>query len=320
MRTILITGGTGFVGHYLADYLRQKEPTTQLVLTSQTQEVSNDGRTVIEVVDLTDNQAVDNLIRKYQPEQIYHLASIAHVASGFSDPRGLLHNNFALTLNLLEAVRQFSPITRVLLVSSADLYDHDNPAPIDEKRLVRPLNPYAVSKATQDMLGQAYAASFALPVIIVRPFNHIGPGQRRGFVVADFASKLVAAELDPKKRQINVGNLAAECDFTDVHDMVVAYYLLMNKGKIGEIYNAGSGRGVKISDLLEQMIALTNVPIEIVVNQTKFRPVDYPQVIANADKLKSLGWRPQIPLAQTLAQIIDYWREQLRQETQKKEL
>ena len=320
MGTILITGGTGFVGHYLTAYLRQKEPTVRLILTSQAPETSTDSQITIEMVDLTKSQAVDDLIKKYQPEQIYHLASIAHVASGFSDPRGLLQNNFTLTLNLLEAVRQFSPTTRILLVSSADLYDHDDPAPIDEKRLVRPLNPYAVSKATQDMLGQAYAASFGLPIIIVRPFNHIGPGQRRGFVVADFASKLAGAELDASKRRISVGNLEAERDFTDVRDMVSAYYLLMNQGKIGEIYNAGSGRAVKISDLLQQMIALVNVPIEVVIDQEKFRPVDYPQVLANASKLQSLGWRPQIPLAQTLAEIIDYWRGQLHQEKQKEEI
>lgn len=317
MKRILLTGGTGFVGSYLTEYLRAHEPEANLVVVGQATAPSNDPKIEIVAADLTQSDKVDELIKKYQPDQIYHLASIAHVSVGWREPARLLHNNFELTLNLLESVRLYAPKAQILLVSSADLYDHDDPAPIDEKRAIKPLNPYAVSKATQDMLGQAYAASFGLSVVIVRPFNHIGPRQRPGFVVADFASSIARAEYDQEQRVMKVGNLEAARDFTDVRDMVAAYYLLMNQGKVGDIYNAGTGDGVKIQTILDKLVAAAKVPIEIVSDPSKFRPVDYPQVICDASKLRALGWKPQYSLEQTLTDILGYWRETVAPEYKK---
>jgi len=310
MKRILITGGTGFVGSYLTEFLREHEPEAELIVTTQQEVVNNaDKKVIFEALDLTDEDDTARLIKKYTPDEIYHLASIAHVVIGFRDPGLVLRNNFMITLNLLEAVRMYAPKSRILLVSSADLYDHDDPSPIDEKRLVRPLNPYAVSKATQDMLAQAYAASFDLQIVIVRPFNHIGPGQRTGFVVADFASSVAKAEYDPSQRIMKVGNLSAERDFTDVRDMVRAYHLLMREGASGEIYNAGTGKGIKIQTVLDKLIKLASVPIEVVSDKEKFRPVDYPQVICDAGKLRALGWTPQITLDETLKDILQFWRD-----------
>ena len=308
MSKILITGGTGFVGHYLVDFLREHEPDSDLVLTSHNPRPPADHvRTV--ALDLGDSQAVTDLIKQEQPDQIYHLASMASVADSFAHPAAVLQNNFQLTLNVLEAVRQFAPKARLLLVSTADLYDHGDTTPIDEYRLISPPNPYAASKATQDMMGQAYAKSYGLPIIIVRPFNHIGPGQKLGFVVSDFASKVAKAEVDEQAREIKVGNLDAARDFTDVRDVVAAYHLLMSYGRVGEIYNIGSGNAVKIQEILDQLVSLAQVPVTVSLDPDKIRPVDAPVVVADASKIKALGWEPTIPLAKTLRDIFFYWRD-----------
>ncbi len=318
MKTILITGGTGFVGGHLRAYLRQSQPEDKIVLTGHNPQPNPDKQTEVIALDLTDAESVTAMIKKYQPQEVYHLASIAHVARGFEDPAEVLQNNFQVTLNLLEAIRLRAPQTRVLLVSSADLYDHTDQRPIDENRLIKPLNPYAVSKATQDLMGQAYAASFGLKVVIVRPFNHIGPRQRLGFVVADFAHAVALAEVDAKQREIKVGNLESSRDFTSVRDMVRAYALLMERGAAGEIYNAGSERQIKIADLLEMIIDQARVEVKVSVDKKKFRPVDHPIIACNAGKLKSLGWQAEIDLSTTIGDILDYWRAQVATEDQGK--
>ncbi|MBQ6154391.1 GDP-mannose 4,6-dehydratase [bacterium] len=318
MTKILITGGTGFVGTYLCQLLKQEQPDAQLILTTQHARHNDDG-VQLEVLDLGDAQAVTELIKRTKPDQIYHLASIASVSDSFSQPAKVLQNNFQLTLNLLEALRQFSPQSRLLLVSSADLYDHTDPAPIDENRQLNVVNPYAASKATQDVMGQAYAKSFGLPIIIVRPFNHIGPGQKLGFVVADFASKVAQAQADPTAREIKVGNLEAQRDFTDVRDVVKAYYLLMQKAPTGEIYNLGSGKAVSIQGILDTLISFADVPVKVTIDPAKIRPVDAPLIIADASKARSLGWQPTIPLEQTLRDIFDFWRDIIKKETKTKD-
>ena len=306
--TILITGGTGFVGSHMVTLLRQQEPDARLVVTSHRPRPDKDGvRTY--ALDLTDSQAVFDLLQETRPDQIYHLASIAAVGASFTDPAGVLRNNFHLTLNLLEGLRQYLPQTKLLLISTADLYDHTSSSPIDEKRALAPSNPYAASKASQDFLGQTYAQSFKLPIVIARPFNHIGPGQKNGFVVADFASQVAKIDCSGQPGIIEVGNLDSSRDFTDVRDMVRAYHLLMTDGGVGEIYNIGTGTATSIRDILDKMIALASVPIEVVVDKSKLRPVDVPIIQANPAKIKQLGWQPRIPLDQTLADIFASWRD-----------
>ena len=311
MKKILITGGTGFVGTHLKNLLQQTQPDTQLHLTSHRPRESTQNL-FIHALDLSDSRAVEKLIADVQPDEIYHLASLASVAASFEQPATVLRNNFMLTLNLLEAVRIHSPASRLLVVSSADLYDHHDDTPIDEKHNMCIGNPYAASKATQDAMAQAYAKSFDLKIVIVRPFNHIGPGQKTGFVVADFASQVARAIDDPQARHLSVGNLASARDFTDVRDMVRAYALLMEKGQTGEIYNAGSGRAVKIQSILEQLIALSGVDIKVEIDQNKFRPVDAPTVVADNSKLYQLGWRAEIPLEQTLRDTLSNWCDIIR--------
>ncbi len=313
MKKILITGGTGFVGKHLAQLLTQ-DPTVELHLTTHRSASKSLNNIFFHSIDLNHQESVYALIQSLQPQEIYHLAAFASVADSFSQPATVLSNNYHLTLNLLEAVRLHSPSSKILLISSADIYDKSLNSPIDENRLIKPSNPYAASKAAQDFLAQAYQQSFDLSIIIARPFNHIGPGQKTGFVVADFASNIIGAKLNKQTSIIKVGNLDAKRDFTDVRDMVQAYHLLMSKGQSGEIYNIGSGRTIKISDLLDQLITLSQTHIQVEIDPHKLRPIDYPEISVDNRKITTLGWQPQISFEQTLVDILDYWHDIIKQQ------
>ena len=313
MKKILITGGTGFVGKHLAQLLTQ-DPAVELHLTTHRSGSKSLNNIFFHSIDLNHQESVHSLIQSLQPQEIYHLAAFASVADSFSQPATVLSNNYHLTLNLLEAARLHSPSSKILLISSADIYDKSLTSPIDENRLIKPTNPYAASKAAQDFLAQAYQQSFNLSIIIARPFNHIGPGQKTGFVVADFASNIIRAKLNKQASIIKVGNLDAKRDFTDVRDMVQAYHLLMSKGQSGEIYNIGSGRTIKISDLLDQLITLSQTHIQVEIDPHKLRPIDYPEISVDNRKITTLGWQPQISFEQTLVDILDYWHDIIKQQ------
>ena len=310
MQKILITGGTGFVGQHLLAALQNQTEPKEIHLTSlHDHQIAG---VQVHALDLTKSEAVNDLIKTLQPDQIYHLASLAGVGESFRHPQEVISNNFNLTLNLLEAVRQFSPSSRMLLVSSAEIYQPNREGkPIAEDNLIAPAHPYAASKAAQDLLGGTYAQSFGLDIVRARPFNHIGPGQRNGFVVADFASQIAALEKSDQESEIKVGNLLAARDFTDVDDMVRAYILLMEKGARGEVYNLGRGQAVAIQDILDQLLSLAKKKITVVVDQERLRPVDVPVIVADTHKIAALGWQAEIPLEETLARILQDWREKM---------
>lgn len=297
-KRILITGGGGFAGQHLVNKLQTVDPTAKLFIPRSRE------------VNLTDGAAVNELLTKVAPDEIYQLASIATVGESFTHPRQVIDNNFQLTLNVLEAMRQVAPKAKMLFVSSADIYDHAHNTPIDETRALAPVSPYSASKAAQDLLAASYQLSFGLNIVRARPFNHIGPGQKQGFVVADFAAQIAKLEKsDTAEKIITVGNLETVRDFTDVRDMVTAYILLMAQGKSGEVYNIGSGVGVTIKTILDDLLALATTPITEQVDQQKLRPSDNPQIIADNTKIARLGWQPTIPLKQTLTDILNYWRD-----------
>lgn len=310
MRKILITGGTGFAGTHLLKALQKKATGDEIHLTSL-HEHQLPGIQV-HALNLTDAAAVEQLIQTIQPDQIYHLASLASVADSFKEPQAVINNNFQLTLNVLEAVRKFTPQTKMLLISSAEIYKPNLAGqPITENDLIEPSNPYAASKAAQDLLGGAYSQSFNLNIVRARPFNHIGPGQNKGFVVTDFASQIAAIEKNGQINEIKVGNLKAARDFTDVDDMMRAYILLMEKGARGEVYNIGSGKAIKIQTILDQLLALAEKEIKVVIDQKRLRPVDIPTITADNHKITALGWQAEIPLEETLARILQDWRDKM---------
>ncbi len=310
---ILVTGGTGFAGSHLIEALL-KSGYTNVHTTSFSDSSSYIkellGEDKLHQLDLTNTQATKQLISELQPTQIYHLASFAFVGKSFAEPRKLLSNNSNLQLNVLEAVKELVPQTRVLVVGSAEEYGvslSEAEIPYTEQHQFRPINPYAVSKVTQDMLSFAYATSFNLDIVRVRPFNHIGERQSTDFALPAFASQIVAIEKG-KQDVLKVGSLTAIRDFTDVKDVVKAYILIMNKGESGEVYNIGSGRGVVMADVVKQLISLSKVAVKLVEDPTRFRPHDIPKMIADNQKVRALGWQPEISLTTSLKRVLEYAR------------
>lgn len=315
MKKILITGASGFAGGFLAEHLISKNEFE--VFGTYNSESSRDksplkDKIQFHHVDLLNSQQVTELIEKIQPEHIYHLAAASPVGQSFTDPVQTMHTNIDSEINLLEAIKKVNKEgVRVIVVSSAQVYGFVKPEdlPVDEETALRPASPYAISKIAQDYLGYQYAISHKMHIIRVRPFNHIGPRQSLGFVVADFAKQIAEIEKGKIDAVIKVGNLEAKRDFTDVRDMVRAYAMLMEKGEMGEVYNIGSGKSESAKTILDMLLSLSSAQINIEVDQERLRPSDTPDIICDHTKLTQLtSWQPEIQLSQTLKDTLDYWR------------
>jgi GDP-4-dehydro-6-deoxy-D-mannose reductase len=254
------------------------------------------------------------ILEQAQPDLIFHLAAQPLVSTSHRDPWGTLETNIHMQLNVLEGVARVRPACRIVVVGSGEEYGlvSAGDLPIDEDTALRPLNAYATSKVTQDLLGLQYHLTRNLDVVRVRPFNHIGPRQRVGFVAPDFASQIAAIELGQKPPTIRVGNLAARRDFCDVRDVVQAYLLLAKAGESGQVYNIGSGESHAIQELLETLLGMSRISIEVVPDPDRLRPSDVPNVICDATRIRrETGWEPAIPFEQSLNDILDYWRREI---------
>jgi GDP-4-dehydro-6-deoxy-D-mannose reductase len=215
---------------------------------------------------------------------------------------------------MMDAVRELFYKPRVLLIGSGEEYGHikDNECPITEENALRPGNIYAATKACQNMIGNIYYRAYDMQVMMVRAFNHIGPGQSPIFVVSDFCKQVVEIEKGLKEPVMYVGNLKAMRDFTDVRDVVKAYGALIRKGAPGETYNVGSGKAVSIQHVLDKIISMAHKEIKVETDPNKIRPVDVPIIEADITKLTGCtGWKPEIGLEQTIGEILDYWRARL---------
>lgn len=314
---ILITGAGGFVGGHLVDLLLTL-PELSLhaaVFNPPGENPRLDGRLVTQhVVDLRDPDAVRALIEAARPDRVVHLAALAQVGASFRDPWQTLENNIRIQLNLQEAILRSGLQTRILIVSSSEIYGAARGAsgPIDESYPFAPASPYSVSKVTQDMLGLQYHLAHGMDIIRARPFNHIGPSQRSGFVAADFASQIAAVEAGRQEAVMWVGNLAAERDFTDVRDVVRAYWLLLERGTPGEAYNVCSGTARSIQALLDTLLSFSSAEIEVRQDPARMRPSDVPRHVGDASKLRAAtGWQPTIPFERSLLDILNDWRQSL---------
>ncbi len=309
-RRVLITGATGFVGTYLVAHLAEAYPGWQVTGTTR-HAAEADARFV--PCDLRDGGAVAALIERTKPETIVHLAGQSNVPASFADPETTLANNIIGTLHLLDACRTYAPQARLLIVSSNEVYGPTPPEaqPLHEDRPLRPVNPYAVSKAAQEMLALQYAHSYNLDVVVARPFNHIGPGQTDRFVVSAFARQIVEVERG-ERRTVSVGNLDTVRDFTDVRDVARAYGLLLERGERGGIYNIGRGTAVMVGDLLDMLCRLAPVAITIERDPARLRPSDAPVMMADTTRLRqATGWQPEISLRQSLDETLAWWRATL---------
>ncbi|MGQ9493547.1 MAG: GDP-mannose 4,6-dehydratase [Anaerolineae bacterium] len=317
----LITGIGGFAGSHLAMYLLQHtdlevwgidlvEGRTGQLRTEMHGTVQN--RLTLRIGEiLLDLPKLKALFVEAKPDYVFHLAAQAFVPASWADPWSTLENNIRGQLNVLLAAIALGTSPRVLVVGSADEYGLVKPEelPIRESNPLRPNSPYAVSKVSQDMLGYQYFVSHGLPVVRVRPFNHLGPGQSPAFVTSDFAKQIAEAEMGLREPVVRVGNLEARRDFSDVRDIVRGYYLALSKGEPGEVYNLGAERSYAIGEVLNHLVALSKVPLTIEVEPTRLRPSDIPEIIADCTKFRArTGWRAEIPLERSLKDILDYWR------------
>lgn len=314
---VLITGISGFAGNHLARFLLAKN-SYDIIGTYYSKESLSVLSDILPHlacmhIDLTDAEKTKKIISEHQPDLIFHLAALTSPAESFKSPLFTITSNVAMQVNLLEAIKNSNLLdTKVLIVSSADIYGIVEAAdlPIDENTGFRPTNPYAVSKLTQDYLGLQYVISHNLQIIRVRPFNHIGDGQSSQFVVSSFAKQIAEIEKLQKEPILRVGNIQTKRDFTDVRDIVAAYTLILEKGKIGEVYNIGSGVAYKIADILDRLLALSAVNITVKIDETLLRPSDTPELVCDNTKLvEQTGWKPHYSIDDTLKTILDYWRK-----------
>jgi GDP-4-dehydro-6-deoxy-D-mannose reductase len=238
---------------------------------------------------------------------------MATTSKSWRDPAATLHTNLAMQVNVLQAVVNLKLDCRVIVVGSSEEYGAvaAEDLPVDEDTPLRPMNPYAVSKIGQDMLGLQYHLSHGLDTVRVRPFNHIGPRQALGFVTSDFASQVARIEAGQQEPTMRVGNLEAERDFTDVRDVVRAYHLLALHGASGEVYNIGSGESHAIREVLEVFLRESKTAIQVERDPARMRPSDIPRVVCDYVRLHArTGWGPQITFTESLADVLDYWRSE----------
>jgi GDP-4-dehydro-6-deoxy-D-mannose reductase len=311
----LITGISGFAGSYLAEYLLARGDVTVAGLVRDPRRPGNAAPFAGEVRllqgDLRDAASVDRAVAAARPDVLFHLGGQAFVPQSFDDPEGTLLDNAVGQLHVIQAVLRHCPETRLLVVGSASVYGLVRPDenPVDEDVPLRPVDPYGVSKATQDLLAFQYGVSHRLQAIRVRPFNHTGPRQSDAFAPSWFARQVAAIEAGASPPELPVGNLSGVRDFTDVRDVVRAYYLAATQGQPGEVYNIGSGQGRRLSEVLDVLAGLSRAPFTRRVDPARMRPLDVPVLVCDAGRLRRLtGWEPQIVLEQTLADLLDYWR------------
>jgi GDP-4-dehydro-6-deoxy-D-mannose reductase len=256
------------------------------------------------------------LLDKVRPDYIFHLAAQAIVQKALADPEATLVNNLIGSLHVLQAMRELELPATLLMIGSSEEYGHVHPEdlPVDEDTPFRPENPYAVSKISQDMLALQYYLAYKLRIIRVRPFNHIGPGQSEHFVTSAFAHQIAMIEAGLQEPVVRVGNLSAERDFTDVRDMVCAYHMAITEGEPGEVYNLGSGRSVSIQRILDTLLELSTVPVKIERDPKRLRPADVPRIVCDPTRFRTLtGWQAEVPLRRSLADILDYWRDRVKE-------
>lgn len=304
----LITGSQGFVGRYLR---RELEKNGYEVLGLDVQE----GPDIIRA-DLLDPKQMAKVVQDTKPEAVFHLAGQADVAKSWKAPQETMAINVIGAVNLMEAVRSFDPSAKIVIVGSSDQYGNLGAAGqcVKETQELRPQTPYAVSKRAQEEMARAYARAYGLNICMTRSFNHGGAGQRRGFLISDFASGVAQVEqgLAPC---LKVGNLDARRDFTHVKDVVRAYRLIAEQGRPGEVYNVGSGITWSAREILDKLRAMAACPIPVEQDPAKLRPSDTPVICCDHGKLtKDTGWEPEIPMREILRETLTEWREKVQKE------
>lgn len=313
---VLVTGAGGFVGSHLVEaLLRRGDVEVWGTYNPNGQAETYNDQVAGVRIDLCDPDAVETMLGSVRPDYVYHLAGQAFVPASWTDPWETLSTNIRSQLNVLQGcIRTGLTTTRSLVIGSQEEYGTlvDADLPATEQTNLRPDNPYGVSKVAQDLLGHSYFIRYGLPVVRVRPFNHIGPRQNSRFVASDFARQIAAIEAGRQAPTLRVGNLQSERDFTDVRDVVRAYIAALEKGAAGDVYVVASGLARPVKAILDGLIDQARCSVAIEVDPTKYRAADALKQRGDSSKLRAVtGWSPMIPLEQTLRDILDYERQLL---------
>lgn len=315
---ILITGISGFVGSHLAELLLAKK-NYEVCGTIKWRSRLDNIQGIIDRVklyecDIKDAFAVRTILGETRPDYIFHLAAQSYVLFSWRAPAESISTNIIGEVNIFEAVRDLGLKSRIQVAGSSEEYGmvYPDEVPIKETNPLRPLSPYGVSKVAQDLLGYQYHQSYKLPVVRTRAFNHTGPRRGDVFVESNFAKQIAEIEKGVRKPVMKVGNLEAVRDYTDVRDVARAYYLALEKGKPGEVYNIASGKGYKIKEVLDILASFAKVKPTTEVDPDRLRPSDVELLIGSAEKFSAAtGWKPEIPFTDTLRDLLDYWRERV---------
>lgn len=306
MKSFLITGVNGFVGRYFVEYLHDNQVDADIYGVGLTDTADMDNINYAKL-DLTQRDKVSEFIKICRPDYIIHLAAVSSVARSWEDPAGCFINNNAAFLNLADAVRANNLKTRILSVGSSEEYGiYDEP--INELFVLHPKSPYSVARLSQEYLSKLYVDRFGMDIVMTRSFNHIGPRQSPQFVIPSFVQQLVNIADGKSENKMMVGNIDVVRDFTDVRDVVDAYYRIIKNAPNREVYNVCSGRGVKLRDVIDTTAQQLGINPNIVIDESRLRSNEIMQVIGDNSKLKKLGWTPKHTLQQTIADMISYTR------------
>jgi GDP-4-dehydro-6-deoxy-D-mannose reductase len=314
---LLVTGAGGFVAGHLFDFLRAEHPEVEtfgLVRPhGSAPRAAREGVSVLEA-DLNDPASLEPVLDVVAPDRIVHLAGQSSVHVSWIDPGGTLRTNVLGIVHLLDAVRGRGLRPDVLVVGSAEEYGMVSPSelPLGEDLPLRPSSPYAVSKVAQGLLALAYGPAGGMRVLRTRTFHHTGPGRGETFAESSFARQIAEIEAGRRASVLHVGNLEAVRDYTDVRDVVRAYWALLDRGAAGEVYNVCSGQGRRIRDLLDILLAASGTAVEVRVDPDRLRPSDVPALVGNPRRLvEATGWLPRVPLEDSLRELLDDWRRRV---------
>lgn len=309
---IFITGATGFVGRHLVDLLKSSDFQIHgTCFPEKTEHCQGLNGVDLIYLDLRKEEKVSNAVKSVKPDWIVHLAAVSNVGYSWKHRKETMETNFMGTFYLLEAARRHVPQARVLFISSCEVYGLLEPVEraLKEEDSPKIASPYAFTKVSGELLCEFYTQIESLDIVISRSFPHAGPGQSADFVFSDWAYQIAKIEKGSTEPIIKTGNLDVRRDYSDVRDVVRAYVLLLEKGKKGEVYNVCTGEASSLNEILDILLSFSSKDIEVQMDPQKLRKADIPLLLGNNQKIKKeIGWAPEIPLKQTISDLLEYWR------------
>ncbi len=317
---VLITGITGFAGSHLAEYILKEFPDVEVWGLVRWRSPLNNIIHIKEKLhlvegDLKDHVSLREALKISKPDRIFHLAAQSFVPTSWKLPAETFSINAIGEINFFEAIRELKLDPLIHIAGSSEEYGlvYENEVPIKETNPLRPLSPYGVSKVAQDMLAFQYFHSYKLKTVRTRAFNHSGPRRGHVFVTSNFAMQIAMIEKGKQPPEIHVGDLTAKRDFSDVRDIVRGYWLSLEKGDPGEVYNISSGRAYQIKEVLDILLSYSKVNVKIIQDPERMRPSDVLLLIGDSTKFQErTGWKPIIPFEKTLKDLLDWWREDIK--------